>query len=269
MCRFVSYIGKDPLLIGDLLIRPENSLIKQSKNATKDQYKLNADGFGVAWYDHAVSNKPAIFKSIKPAWNDNNLIHLSNIVKSKCFIAHIRASTIGDVAERNCHPFLYKEYTMAHNGNIDNFNDIRRLLYVQLSDEFFLSIKGNTDSECLFFLIMEYVHAGSGMSLAAATRKAFKWIIEAQKAQGKDDYSRLNIVISNGDEILATRFVTKGNKAFSLSYSIESDNSLVISSEPLDDHFAEWSDVPVNHYIRVEKDLKNIEINSLEDILIE
>jgi glutamine amidotransferase len=263
MCRFVAYIGEKSLLLGNLLVNPENSLVKQSKHATKDQYKVNADGFGMAWYNFDVDTKPAIFTSIQPAWNDNNLMHLARTIESKCFMGHIRSSTIGDVTKRNCHPFSYNEYVLVHNGTIDNFNKIRRSLLAQLSDEFFLSIKGNTDSECILFLIMEYVHAGAGMSLIDATKKAFKWIIQAQ---GEDDFSRLNVVISSGHEMIATRFVSKGNKALSLSYSRENDHSIIIASEPLDDHRAEWHEVPINHYVHIKKNAKSLEVLPLEDI---
>ena len=263
MCRLVSYIGKKQILLADILINPQNSLIKQSKSSNKDSHKVNADGFGLSWYNFKVNSEPGIFKSIQPAWNDNNLINIAKTIESNCFIGHIRASTIGDVSNRNCHPFVYKEYTMAHNGTIDNFNKIRRLLMSQLSDELFLSIKGNTDSECLFFLIMEYVHSGSGMTLADAVKKAFSWVT---KAQNKDDYSRLNIVITNGKEMIATRYSNIESKILSLSYSIEESESFIISSEPLDDHISVWNEVPVNHYLHIKNGNKNIEIISLENI---
>jgi glutamine amidotransferase len=266
MCRFVAYIGDKPLLLEEILVSPENSLVKQSRHATRDQYKVNADGFGMSWYNFKADSEPAIFKSIQPAWNDDNLKHIARTVESQCFIGHIRASTIGDVSRENCHPFAYKEFSMVHNGNIDNFNEIRRLLLKQLSDEYYLAVKGNTDSECLFFLIMEYVYAGKGMSLIEAVKKAFKWVKSAQKAQGKGDYSRINIVISSGHEMIATRFVSKGDKALSLTYSKETETSVVVASEPIDYHVAEWTDVPVNHYVHIKNDANSIDILSLEDI---
>lgn len=259
MCRFIAYIGEEDLLIENLLVKPNNSLIKQSKNATKDQYKVNADGFGIAWYNFKVNSEPAIYKSTQPAWNDNNLINISKSIESKCFIGHIRASTIGDVSKRNCHPFFHKEYTMVHNGTIDNFNSIRRLLMEQLSDEYFLAIKGNTDSECLFFLIMEYVHSGTGMSLEDAIKKSFQWIINAQD---ENDVSHLNIVITNGKEMIATRFSSKGDKVLSLSYSRDNNESFIIASEPLDDRVTEWSELPHNHYLHIKNNKKDIDIVS-------
>jgi ergothioneine biosynthesis protein EgtC len=262
MCRFVAYIGEKPILIGELLVKPGNSLIKQSKNATKDQYKVNADGFGMAWYDFKIINNPAVFRSIQPAWNDSNLIDLAKIIESKCFIGHIRSSTIGDITKSNCHPFCYKDYTMVHNGAIDGFDNIRRSLMAELSDELFLEIKGNTDSECLFFLIMQYVYVKE-MSLNEAIKEAFRWV---DNAQGEEDSSRLNIVITNGKEMIATRFVTKEHKALSLNYSKYDDESVVIASEDLDDHLYKWHEVPVNHYVQIKNGGKDLKIASFSDI---
>ena len=256
MCRFIGYLGEKALLMGALLVSPENSLIKQSKNATKGHFRVNADGFGMAWYNVEVSKGPAVFKSIQPAWNDSNLMHLAKIIESKCFMGHIRASTIGDVNKNNCHPFSYGEYTMVHNGTIDNFNKIRRSLMAQLSDELFLAIKGDTDSECLFFLIMEYVHFRGGMSLAKAMEKAFEWVVNAQN----EDSCRLNIVITNGVEMIATRFISNGHEALSLSYSRNEDDSVIIASEPLDDHLHEWHEVPTNHYLQIKNNAKNLKV---------
>ena len=66
MCRFVAYLGKRPVLLDSILDAPENSLISQSRHAREGLYGLNADGFGIAWYQHSVDNLPAVFKSILP-----------------------------------------------------------------------------------------------------------------------------------------------------------------------------------------------------------
>ena len=134
----------------------------------------------------------------------------------------------------------------------------------KLSDEFFLSIKGNTDSECLFFLIMEYVHSGNGMSLIEAIKKAFECIVNAQSSQKDPSLSRLNIVITDGSEMIATRFSSKGSNTLSLSYARSDDNSVIVASEPLDNHLNEWDEVPVNHYLLIKNNGKTLNIMSFD-----
>ena len=155
MCRFVAYLGKKSILLNELLVKPKNSLINQSRDAKEGRLGLNADGFGLGWYSHEIDKIPGVFKSTQPAWNDNNLKHLANKIKSSCFLAHVRASTVGDIVLNNCHPFSYHEYAFVHNGTIRFFDKIKRQIINELDDIIFSEIKAQTDSEHLFFLIMQ------------------------------------------------------------------------------------------------------------------
>src|SRR5215510_2993742 len=78
MCRWLAYSGS-PVLIEDLLLKPQHSLIDQSLHAQLGAETTNGDGFGIGWY--GGGGTPGIFHSVEPAWNDRNLRDLS---------AHIR-----------------------------------------------------------------------------------------------------------------------------------------------------------------------------------
>ena len=116
MCRFLAYLGYSPIGIGQLIEAPSNSLINQSHARRGSMGGINGDGFGLAWYNGTQDTEPGLFKSTQPAWNDANLRHLSRKISSSCFMAHVRASTVGDVSQDNCHPFSYGPYTFVHNG---------------------------------------------------------------------------------------------------------------------------------------------------------
>ncbi len=255
MCRFVAYFGHEEILFSTLLLKPKNSLIKQSFWAREGAHGVNADGFGLAWYNHDISTGPGVFKSTHPAWNDNNLIQISQRVKSSCFLAHVRASTVGNVSQNNCHPFCHKEYSMVHNGTIRNFKKYKKRLVNFIDEDLFLQIKGNTDSECFFFLIIHFLRQKN--DLALSVKKAISWITSIQ--EGCDGFSRINIVITNGSELLATRFASKEEKSLSLKYSATSNghnklSSLTLSSESLTDDEKLWQELPQNHYIYISKD---------------
>ncbi|HJK86336.1 MAG TPA: class II glutamine amidotransferase [Candidatus Megaira endosymbiont of Nemacystus decipiens] len=250
MCRFVAYTGQKEIFIKDLLKDPEHSLIKQSHGAREGTHGVNADGFGMAWYDSTIGVTPGIFKTIQPAWNDSNLKHLCNKIQSNCFLAHIRASTVGDVTKTNCHPFYYDKYSFVHNGTIRKFSKIKLRLLNYIKENLFLEIKGNTDSECFFFLVVHYLKNANCSSLIEAVRKAFQWISDAQSDEDIENFSRLNIAISDGNELVATRCVVQNDDALSLYY-VKQDGAFVIASEPLDDISNKWKEVPKNHYLRV------------------
>lgn len=266
MCRFIAYFGKNPKLISELLERPENSLIRQSHHAREGLHGINGDGFGLAWYNPKITPNPGVFKSKQPAWNDNNLIHLARMIESECFLSHVRASTVGDVSRTNCHPFIYDRFAIVHNGTIRHFDKIRRSLLALLDDELFGKVKGNTDSECFFFLIIHFMRS-KNQTLIEATKEAVHWVVAAQSKDSDDHFSRINIAITNGQELLATRFVSKEHGSLSLNYSASTDKnglkSIILSSEALTDCESNWVEMKENSYLYVNQHSMQIETGDL------
>ena len=278
MCRFIAYLGKTPVILNEILDAPENSLINQSRQAREGKLGLNADGFGIGWYDHAIDSEPGIFKSIQPAWNDHNLRHVAAKVRSTCFLGHVRASTIGDVNTFNCHPFSYKQFLFVHNGTIRGIEKIKRRLLGSLTDKSFNFIKGQTDSELFFAMLMDILYQNTQSfkldSLYDAMLLSIKKINAMQRNLDAKYFSRLNTVLTDGKQLIATRYVSdEKEEALSLYYTIgdyvdtnnggglmhqveKSPGAILIASEPLTDYAKEWQEVPANHVIMVSEQLK-------------
>ncbi|MEJ2372121.1 MAG: class II glutamine amidotransferase, partial [Gemmatimonadales bacterium] len=89
MCRWLAYSGES-IHLEELLLKPERSLIEQSLQA-RSGTTTNGDGFGVGWYGDAET--PGLFKSVRPAWNDANLLSMAAHLSSPLFVAHVRATT--------------------------------------------------------------------------------------------------------------------------------------------------------------------------------
>ena len=123
MCSWAAYIGAS-IYLSDILSAPNHSLIKQSKAADEGKARLNADGFGVAWYGEL--RVPGLFEYVHPAWSDANLKSISKQVKSSLFLAHVRASTGSAVSRNNCHPFTVENWSFMHNGLVGGFDLIRK-----------------------------------------------------------------------------------------------------------------------------------------------
>ena len=99
MCRWLAYSGS-PITLESVLLEPKHSLIDQSLHARMGVETTNGDGLGVGWYGD--SKDPGIYRSINPAWNDQNLRELAAHVKSPLFLAHVRASTGTAIQQTNC-----------------------------------------------------------------------------------------------------------------------------------------------------------------------
>ena len=60
MCRWIAYLGA-PIPMERLIFAPANSLVEQSRAAEECKTVVNADGFGVAWYDHLPDKEKMIY----------------------------------------------------------------------------------------------------------------------------------------------------------------------------------------------------------------
>ena len=284
MCRLMAYKGT-PVVIDKLLYQPKNSLINKSFHAREIEEPLNGDGFGIGWYVPEVNYEPITFVSVNPAWNNRNLRNLSPKIKTECLIAHVRAASVGDVSESNCHPFQYKNLLMAHNGGVEEFHKIKRYIRNPLSDELYNWIKGQTDSEHLFaFMLNELFKNHKSVSPEAVVDSFERMFREVKKLMTehniKDD-AYLNMVFTNGLFLVGTRYCSNPKEEPLTLYHSEGsryvvedgitrmeapeddDQAVLVVSEKLSDD-PSWTMIPANHFVIVEQSL-NVRIRPIHD----
>ena len=109
---------------------------------------------GLGWYEHR--SEPALFRSISPAWGDENLLELATEIRTRLFLAHVRAGTGTPVQQTNCHPFRYRNWLFVHNGYVAGYQRLRRDLLLAVHPDLFGNIAGSTDSELLFHLALTF-----------------------------------------------------------------------------------------------------------------
>jgi len=276
MCRLMAYMGS-PIIIDKLLYQPKNSLINQSINAKELEEPLNGDGFGIGWYVAEVNYEPVTFVSINPAWSNRNLRNLAPKIRTECFIAHVRAASVGEVSESNCHPFQYKNLLMMHNGGVENFSLIKRQIREPLSDEFYNWIKGQTDSEHIFALLLHFLFKETSEvtpeSVIHAFERTFEHLNKLMKQFGIHEAAYLNMVVTNGLFVVGTRYVSDPkenaltlyhseathyaveNGVSQMTDSADGARAVLVVSEKLSDE-KHWTLVPSNHFVIVDQALK-------------
>ncbi len=194
MCRWLAYSGS-PVLIEDLLYKPQHSLIDQSLHSQLGAETTNGDGFGVGWF--GVGQTPGVFHSVEPAWNDRNLRELAGHVRSPLVFAHIRASSGSPVQQTNCHPFRHGRWLWMHNGVIRDFHAVKRDLVLAVDPSLYPSIEGSTDSEVFFFLALTL---GLEDDPPAAVEAAVGLIEETGRRHGVEHPIQMTVATSDGDE---------------------------------------------------------------------
>jgi predicted glutamine amidotransferase len=185
-------------------------------------------------------------------------------------------------SNENCHPFKYGKYTFMHNGGIPSFSKIKRQVLNLLSERVYQDIKGSTDSEHLFAIFLDYVlpldesinmreiHRTESFEsrsratslenamavnsdvnhMISAVNKMISTFVNLCTAAGIAEPCSINICVSDGTHIIATRFRNGPQNPPSLYYNYGSDfvcddgnfyssgdtshaDSVVISSAPL------------------------------------
>jgi len=255
MCRWLAYSGP-PIFLDSLVFKPENSLISQSLHALQGRSVTNGDGFGIGWYGDR--DEPGVYRDVRPAWNDENLRSLARQIRSPHFLAHVRASTGAAVNRENCHPFRHGQWLFVHNGQIAHFDVLRRELSFMIDPTLYPCLRGTTDSEVLFYLLLSH---GAPDDPVGAYRRTIAAVVRAMAAHGLAVDFHITAALSNGRSIYALRYAGDG-EAPSLYYGCGANpesrdgetlgatgNAILILSEPLDHAQAQWREVPQGHLL--------------------
>ena len=254
MCRWAAYQGA-PLFLSEILTAPSHSLIHQSRAASECKAAINADGFGLAWYDKRP--EPGLYRDVYPAWSDPNLASIATQVQAHTFLAHVRASTGTATSRNNCHPFVQGRWSFMHNGQVGGYDTFRRRADMLIDDRHYAYRKGATDSEALFL-----VACGMGLDRdpkGAMQRAVAEFETMAREAGQPGALIRMTVAISDGESLYAIRYASD-DLAPSLYYQWNDDwKGWAVVSEPYGDDSQGWTAVPKGSFCRFDADGCEIE----------
>ena len=237
MCRLAAYLG-EPLFLEELIAKPRHSLMRQSLHAEEAKAVTQGDGFGIGWYGER--DDPGVYREVMPAWSDDNLLALSQTIKSPLFFAHVRAATAGGIARQNCHPFRHGRYLFMHNGQIGGYGQLRRTLEARLPDTLYAERRGATDSELLFLLALHL--SGRGLPVEQAMTHVLDDTMALMREHGITQPLRFAAVLADGEQLHAFRIASDGHPP--TLYLRRTASGTVIASEPLCDHESGWQLLP-------------------------
>jgi glutamine amidotransferase len=281
MCRVLAYLGA-PVLLDELLYEPEGGLVRQAVDPQLMSL-LNLGGFGLAAW---APNFP------RPGWPftyrvatlpnfDRNLRALAQKVEATAVVAHVRG-VLYDARERvgthNVHPFLFDGATvaLAQNGDLYDFGRMRFDLVDRVRPDVAALIEGTTDSEWVYALVLSMLEdpfARVGAEEAAeAVERALDVLREVRSTRGIAVQSPVNLVLTDGRWLLATRFAfdygwypedgsffaSEREHDFTSLWFRAPDQtnggtSVVVASEPLTTRHVGWFEVPEYSMLIVER----------------
>ena len=281
MCRVLAYLGQ-PALLDEMLYGGEASLVRQAVEPELMSL-LNLGGFGLAAWAPSFPkpSRPFTYRVPTVPNFDRNLRALAQKLEATAVVAHVRGVSYSErerVGTQNVHPFLFDgaSVALAQNGDLYDFSRMRFDLVEHVRPELAAMIEGTTDTEWVYALMLSMLDDPfapvAAEEAATAVERTLDVLRDVRAARGIAVQSPVNLVLTDGRWLLATRF------AFDYGWYPEDDSffaserehdftslwfrapdssngqaSVIVASEPLTQHYAGWFEVPEYSMVIVER----------------
>ncbi|HUO82414.1 MAG TPA: class II glutamine amidotransferase [Gammaproteobacteria bacterium] len=198
MCRLYALHATHPTRVGRELIESQNSLMAQSRR--DETGGANPDGWGVGYW---LDGRSWCLRQAHPASESPRFRKKAGMIKGQTVLGHVRRATAGEPALRNTHPFRHGDAMLVHNGHLGAFAAIRPRMLAAMSDAQRTALRGDTDSEHFFRLLMS-LHARTAEPVAAL-RQAVAQVVAWSRAADAQAETGLNVFWSLGAQLAGTR----------------------------------------------------------------
>ncbi len=198
-------------LIGYMANRPDRltAALHQERVVVNPAPVNGNTGWGVGFYQNGE-----VLHKKRPRFEPGafNWEQIARDVSSDCVVLHLRQPTVGDFRTQNTHPFRMRRWLFAHTGTIDRFEAIEGRLRSSLPDFLQRNIRGTTDSEVFFHLVLSFLHDAGQLDgydvdarvMLSATRSAVV-MVDRMLAEVGGEPATLNLVLTNGRAMLVLR----------------------------------------------------------------
>ena len=180
-------------------------------------------GYGLGFYQggEILHKKRPLSDRTELEWSQ-----IARGVNTDCAIFHLRHATVGTFSAENTHPFRMRSWLFAHNGTIEQFDRLRGAFREEMPDFIQRNVRGQTDSEHFFHLILAKLHARGQLDRTDADEQAVTDAI-ASTVSTIDRLANelgnkppvLNSVLTNGRQMFGLR---RGNPMTLAERSVDS-----------------------------------------------
>lgn len=239
MCRVLAYIGPE-LPLEDLLLKPANSLINQALDPERHP-ELQLAGWGfAAWSEHLLKpEEPYLYRRPMAAFYDDNAERTIPSLQASTMLAHVRAAAYDAkvvLADENCHPFAFEKtpWIVAQNGYLPGWQILQRELLAHCKDEYLKQMKGSTDTEFLYVLLLSLLEGDADEDVQRAIEEMLRLIAKAMKSLNLPGLTKLKMALVRPGQIVAVNWGL-GHQG---EVNPEGDWQELRKSDPKSDEFA-------------------------------
>ena len=204
MARLFGLIGNRADLAGSVLDLERDALLVH-----KDLLPVGAPvSWGVGFFsggEFLLRRKPSDDR------RGLDLADLARGIRADLMIGHVRAATVGTIRTENTHPFRCRDWLFAQTGSVSKWDSVRERLVESIPEFLRKNIRGDTDAEVLFHLVLSFLHdAGrlhdaraSADDVRAALSSTMSLVDQVIREEGGDDEYPVNILLSDGELLAA------------------------------------------------------------------
>ena len=199
MARLFGYMGNYADRLRHALYQ-EREVLAVSESA-------RPDAWGIGFYQGGeVLHKKRPFAGTEPV----DWLAVTAGLRSDCLIGHVRHATIGDLRADNTQPFRFRSWLFAHSGTVSRFEAVRPRLLDGLPDFLRRSVRGDTDSELVFFAVLSFLHDAGQLDnpdvsaeVVGDALRATVSQVDRLVAEFRGEKSSLDLILSNGRTVIA------------------------------------------------------------------
>jgi predicted glutamine amidotransferase len=226
MGRLFAYMGNDPDRVRCAL-HPAKKLLRVTAEPGQ-----SFDSWGIGFYQGEVLLQRRPKAPVDPV----DFYDLGKELRTDCLVGHVRSGTVGQPKNENTHPFRFRSWLFAHHGTLPVYDRIETPLAEQIPDFLRRNIRGQTDSEALFHLILAELHEDnllddpnlSTQGLRNAMQRAFMRVRDLAGTEAMDK-AEIALAMTNGRILVATRH---GNPVHVMKLQSMTDCAVCRESEP-------------------------------------
>lgn len=201
MGRLLGYMGNRVDRLGDVLDEEHDAI------APPADFRPDAWGIGFYQAGEVLHKKRPKLDEGPIDWET-----VARGVRSDAVVIHFRRATVGDFRADNTHPFRMGPWLFAHNGTVEGFAAIKDRLLEPLPDFLRRNVRGSTDSEHVFHVLLSFLHDRGQLDhpdaedkvVLGAIRSTVE-LIDRHCAEIGAPEAALNFILTNGRHMYAVR----------------------------------------------------------------
>jgi glutamine amidotransferase len=174
----------------------------QEREIIAPAHGVTAAGWGIGFYQggEVLHKKRPLLEGEEIDWEE-----VASDVRSDCAVFHLRHATVGNFRSENTHPFRMRRWLFAHNGTIERFDAMREQLVESMPDFLRRNIRGDTDSEHFFHVVLSFLHDAGQLDqldvedkvVLSALRSSVA-LVDRLSAEVGAEPATLNMLLTNG-----------------------------------------------------------------------